>query len=61
MKRPAWGLFLQALALPAWAASVNSAFFFESVPTLDEVGLGALIALVAAVGGWAVRRRARRE
>lgn len=47
-----------ALPAPAWAA-INGAVFF-SVPTLDEVGLGVLIALVAGVAGWAVRRRTRR-
>ncbi|MBP8139580.1 MAG: IPTL-CTERM sorting domain-containing protein [Burkholderiales bacterium] len=31
-----------------------------SIPTLDEVGLGALIALVAGVAGWAIRKRSRR-
>ena len=47
------------LAVPAWAGSTNSAFFFTSVPTLDEIGLGALIALVAGVAGWVLRRRNR--
>ena len=32
----------------------------SSIPTLDEIGLGALIALVAGVAGWAVRRRSRK-
>ena len=50
---------LAALAAPAWAGT-NAASFFVSVPTLDEIGLGALIALVAAAAGWAVRRRGRR-
>lgn len=45
-----------ALPLPAWAA-LNSSTFFTAIPTLDEVGLGVLIALVAGVAGWAVRRR----
>ena len=44
-------------ATPAWA---NDAIFLAAVPTLDEVGLGALIAAVAAAAGWAVRRRRRR-
>jgi hypothetical protein len=46
-------------AVNAWAGQ-NAAFFFQSVPTLDEIGLGALIALVAAAAGWAARRRNRR-
>ncbi len=28
-----------------------------SAPTLSEVGLGLLVVIVAAVAGWAVRRR----
>ena len=43
----------------AWAGE-NGSIFFQSVPTLDEIGLGALIACVAAAAGWAVRRRNRR-
>jgi len=42
----------------AWAG-MNQLIFF-AVPTLDEIGLGALIALVAGVAGWAVRKRTRR-
>lgn len=34
---------------------------FQAVPTLDEIGLGALIALVAGVAGWSVRKRAGRK
>jgi hypothetical protein len=49
-----------ALAAPAAWAGMNGAVFFASVPTLDEVGLGALIALVAGVAGWAVRGRTRK-
>lgn len=41
-------------------AGNNGLIFLSSVPTLDEVGLGALIALVAAAAGWALRRRSRR-
>ena len=37
-------------------AGQNGMVFFQSVPTLDEIGLGVLIALVAGVAGWAVRR-----
>jgi hypothetical protein len=46
------------VAAPALAA--NDAVFFQSIPTLDEVGLAALIALVAGVAGWAAGRRSRR-
>ncbi len=45
---------------PAWAL-LNNAFVFQAVPTLDEVGLGVLIALVAGVAGWAVRKRSGRK
>ena len=45
---------------PAWAL-LNNAFAFKSVPTLDEIGLGVLIALVAGVAGWAVRKRSGRK
>jgi hypothetical protein len=48
--------FLAALPLPAWAGT-NSGSFFTSIPTLDELGLGLLIAMVAGVAGWAVGRR----
>ncbi|MEO8849262.1 MAG: hypothetical protein ABI440_11635 [Casimicrobiaceae bacterium] len=48
-----------ACALPAQAGA-NSAVFFTAVPTLDEVGLSALIAIVAGVAGWSVRRRLRK-
>lgn len=37
-------------------AGTNNAVFF-TVPTLDEVGIGALVALVGGVAGWAIRRR----
>lgn len=47
-----------AASTPAWSAFNN--LFVAPVPTLDEVGLGALIALVAGIAGWAVRRRNRR-
>jgi hypothetical protein len=51
---------LAALSAPAVAGQLNGAVFFSSIPALDEVGLGLLIALVAGVAGWAVRRRGRR-
>lgn len=49
-----------AVAAPAAALS-NNAFFFVQVPTLDEVGLATLIALVAGVAGWAARQRSKRK
>ena len=49
-----------AVSSPAWAL-INNAFMFQQVPTLDEIGLGALIALVAGVAGWSVRRRSGRK
>ena len=53
-------LALTSVAVPAWSAVNGSAFVQASIPTLDEVGLGALIALVAGVAGWAIRKRSRR-
>lgn len=50
-----------SFALPSWAGQTNGTFFLASVPTLDEVGLAALIATVAGVAGWAMRRRGRRH
>ena len=47
------------LVAPAWAGQ-NGATFFQSVPTLDEIGLATLIALVAGVAGWAAGRRSRK-
>lgn len=49
---------LAASSAPAWSA-VNG-LVFVSVPTLDEAGLGLLIALVAGVAGWVVRKRTGR-
>lgn len=51
---------LTALATTPAFAQFNEAVFFQSVPTLDEIGLGALIALVAGVAGWAIRRSKRK-
>ena len=51
---------LAAVAAPAWAGGTNGALLFQTIPTLDEVGLGARIALVAAVAGWAAGRRSRK-
>ena len=50
-----------SIAGVASAGQTNSAFFFIEVPTLDEVGLAALIATVAGVAGWVVRRRGLRQ
>jgi hypothetical protein len=58
MRRLALALFA-LVAAPAWAGN-NNLVFFQSIPTLDEVGLAALIALVAAVAGWAAGRRSRK-
>lgn len=41
-----------------WAGTNNAVFL--AVPTLDEVGIGVLIAMVAGVAGWSVRRRERK-
>lgn len=49
------------VSAPAFAgAATNAANFFTSVPTLDEVGLGGLIAVIAGVAGWSLRRRRRK-
>lgn len=50
-----------AVAATPAAALANNAFFFTQVPTLDEVGLATLIALVAGVAGWAARQRSKRK
>lgn len=60
MVRLASFIALLSAAVPAWSAANALAFVYSPVPTLDEVGLGVLIALVAGVAGWAVRRRGRR-
>ena len=49
-----------SMAGQAWSAANASAFLYAPVPTLDEAGLSALIAVVAGVAGWALRRRGRR-
>lgn len=49
-----------SLAAPA-RAGFNDGFFFQAVPTLDEVGLATLIAAIGAVAGWAVRKRSGRK
>jgi len=48
------------LVAPVAHAGINDGFFFQTIPTLDEVGLGLLIALVAGIAGWAVRRKSRK-
>ena len=53
-------LALTSVAAPAWSAANAMAFVYPSIPTLDEIGLGALIALVAGVAGWSIRKRSRR-
>ena len=59
MVRCVTAVMLAGTAACAWAGE-NGALFFNAIPTLDEVGLGARIALVASAAGWAVRRRNRR-
>lgn len=60
MTRVLVALGIAAAATPAVAA-FNNATFFNSVPTLDEIGLATLIALVAGVAGWAARQRSKRR
>lgn len=59
MRNLATAILAASLAAPA-RAGTNSLVFLNAIPTLDEIGLGTLIALVAAAAGWAVRRRHRR-
>jgi ABC-type antimicrobial peptide transport system permease subunit len=61
MKRTMILLGFASCATIAHAGGFNGADFLFSVPTLDEFGLAALVALVAGVAGWAVRRRAKRR
>lgn len=56
MIRRTLGIALASVAGPA-LAQFNSVTFINNIPTLDEFGLTALIALVAGVGGWLARRR----
>lgn len=53
-------VWFAVVASPA-ASAANNAFFFVQVPTLDEVGLATLIALVAGVAGWAARKHSKRR
>ena len=55
MNRFALAAVLALVAAPA-LAQFNSRTFV-GVPTLDEFGLAALVALVAGIGGWLARRR----
>jgi hypothetical protein len=61
MKPGIAALVLTVLAAPA-VAGTNNLIILSSfqVPALDEIGLSVLIALVAGVAGWAVRKRARK-
>jgi ABC-type nitrate/sulfonate/bicarbonate transport system permease component len=59
MLKPAAVAALSAVASPAFAGT-NGLIFLSAIPTLDEVGLGLLIAMVAGVAGWAAGRRSRR-
>ena len=60
MKKAVAAVALFALATtPAWAGFVRAVGSF-GVPTLDEGGLVALVALVGVVGGLIARRRSRK-
>ena len=45
----------------AFAGLLNSARFFTGVPTLDEVGLAALMGAVGAIGGWVAGRKSKKK
>jgi hypothetical protein len=40
---------------------VNSVRFFTAVPTVDEVGLAAMIGVVGAIGGWVAGRKRKKK
>jgi len=50
------GAMLALVSATASAGMVNS-LAFVSVPTLDDLGLFALIGLVGVAGGWIARRK----
>jgi hypothetical protein len=52
---------LVAVASPAFAAVGNGVVFVQPVPTLDEIGLGSMVALVAGAAGWMLRRRRKKD
>jgi hypothetical protein len=53
----AFGLAGMAASVAA-LAQTNGAFLVPvSAPTLSEIGLGALVVLMGAVGAWLVRRK----
>ena len=49
------GFLLGTVATETFAQTNTAAF--ASVPTLDDLGLVAVIVMVGVVGGWIVRRR----
>jgi uncharacterized membrane protein (Fun14 family) len=49
------------LASSAWAGFNHLIVNFQQIPTLDDIGLGALIALVGGVAGWVLRKRSSRK
>jgi len=56
MRFTAIGAMLALVSATASAGMVNS-LAFVSVPTLDDLGLFALIGLVGVAGGWIARRK----
>ena len=52
---------LYLFAPSVFAGGFNAVSFVSSIPTLDEIGLGLLIAVIAGVAGWAVRKRSGRR
>lgn len=45
------------LVLPGIALGQSNGAFTQTVPTLDEFGLAALVVAVSAAAGWAMKRR----
>ena len=56
MRFTAIGAMLALVSATVSAGMVNS-LAFVSVPTLDDLGLFALIGLVGVAGGWIARRK----